>query len=62
MQYSGGVYKIADWSHITNAHTVPGTITLFQSKKKIRLVAHHQCPYRTRYYYYCYCCEYYYHY
>ena len=22
MQYSGGVYKIADWSHITNAHTV----------------------------------------
>lgn len=24
MQYSGGVYKIADWSHITNAHTVPG--------------------------------------
>ncbi|KAJ1490344.1 Orotidine 5'-phosphate decarboxylase domain-containing protein [Baffinella frigidus] len=24
MQYGGGVYKIADWSHITNAHTVPG--------------------------------------
>ena len=24
MQYAGGVYKIADWSHITNAHTVPG--------------------------------------
>jgi len=24
MQYSGGVYKIADWSHITNAHSVPG--------------------------------------
>jgi len=22
MQYAGGVYKIADWSHITNAHTV----------------------------------------
>jgi len=24
MQYAGGVYKIADWSHITNAHPVPG--------------------------------------
>ena len=24
MQYSAGVYRIADWSHITNAHTVPG--------------------------------------
>lgn len=23
-QYAGGVYKIADWSHITNAHLVPG--------------------------------------
>ncbi|KAI5806085.1 Orotidine 5'-phosphate decarboxylase domain-containing protein [Geopyxis carbonaria] len=23
-QYGGGIYKIARWSHITNAHTVPG--------------------------------------
>ena len=23
-QYGGGIYKIASWSHITNAHTVPG--------------------------------------
>ncbi|KAL9934544.1 hypothetical protein V8E36_006319 [Tilletia maclaganii] len=24
LQYSGGVHKIASWSHITNAHLVPG--------------------------------------
>lgn len=24
LQYSGGVHKIASWSHITNAHAVPG--------------------------------------
>ncbi|KZW04075.1 orotidine monophosphate decarboxylase [Exidia glandulosa HHB12029] len=24
LQYAGGIYKIASWSHITNAHTVPG--------------------------------------
>jgi uridine monophosphate synthetase len=23
-QYSSGVHKIVDWSHITNAHIVPG--------------------------------------
>ncbi|TFK43437.1 orotidine-5'-phosphate decarboxylase [Crucibulum laeve] len=25
LQYSSGVYKIANWSHITNAHPVPGS-------------------------------------
>jgi len=24
LQYSSGIYKIASWSHITNAHAVPG--------------------------------------
>src|SRR5882762_4225991 len=24
LQYSSGVHKIASWSHITNAHPVPG--------------------------------------
>jgi orotidine-5'-phosphate decarboxylase len=24
LQYSGGIYKIASWAHITNAHPVPG--------------------------------------
>ena len=23
-QYSGGLYKIADWSDFTNAHSLPG--------------------------------------
>jgi len=24
LQYAGGVYRIAEWAHITNAHVVPG--------------------------------------
>ena len=24
-QYSSGVYHIADWAHVVNAHTVPGS-------------------------------------
>lgn len=24
MQYEGGVYKIASWAHLVNAHVVPG--------------------------------------
>jgi hypothetical protein len=41
-QYGGGIYKIASWSHITNAHTVPG---LTPSPRSISL----QAPWRARY-------------
>ena len=33
LQYSSGVYKIASWAHITNAHTVPGEGVIAGLKK-----------------------------
>ncbi|KAI0719627.1 Orotidine 5'-phosphate decarboxylase [Cerioporus squamosus] len=30
LQYSSGVYKIASWSHITNAHPVPGPSIIYR--------------------------------
>jgi orotidine-5'-phosphate decarboxylase len=33
LQYSSGVYKISSWSHITNAHTVPGEGVISGLKK-----------------------------
>lgn len=33
LQYSSGIYKIADWAHITNAHSVAGEGTIAGLKK-----------------------------
>ena len=34
-QYSGGIYKIADWAHIVNAHSVPGS-GVIQGLKQVK--------------------------
>ncbi|KAL3841620.1 hypothetical protein ACJMK2_019734 [Sinanodonta woodiana] len=41
-QYSGGMYRIADWANITNAHTLPGS-GVIQGLKQIGLQKERGC-------------------